>query len=46
MKQKYKSTELTGVYAAHDAWNEVVRQVLAQGCVLGTRMDEPTDDIV
>jgi hypothetical protein len=36
----YRCT-LVDAAAGHAAWREVVRQVLAQGCALGTRVDEP-----
>lgn len=41
MKQNFKLTELDGPERARAIWNAVVDQVVSQGCLLGTRVEEP-----
>ncbi|HEY3909451.1 MAG TPA: hypothetical protein VGM07_06130 [Stellaceae bacterium] len=42
-KQWHKITAVASQEHATAIWDAVVRQVLSQGCVLGTTVDEPPD---
>ena len=42
MKQNFRRTALDGPERARAVWDAVVDQVLSQGCVLGTRIEEPS----
>lgn len=45
MKQNFKVTKVTGLREVRLAWEAVAEQVLAQGCALGTAVEQPSDPI-